>query len=270
MSGQQDAVPSLKPQLLQNFILTRPELFGHCSRASESREISVAELVGIRVGHLERSGVERTPDFRMAIAEVEAETEIVAMPREGGEIKPRNSRGVGDEEAVVNAAFVFVDDHPAFRGSREIGIFCEKTDISAGGVGNGRQAGVACSHETVHRVTPQGRGKFALACNALISWTVIRGDVLNVVVKPAFLDEIGIHRVGGIGHVPLDPDFRTFGKRWDEVPIVIRVVHLPGKTQLTQVGKTSGTLRFDFRFAQDGQKQGSQDGNGPYNGQEFN
>src|SRR5579864_5548985 len=92
-------------------------LFGYRRGVGEAGEVHVAGLLD--VVRVDRQGplVAEAPDFRVAIGKTEAVAEVVALLGDGGEIKPHVAAGVGDEEAVIDAALVFIEQHPHLGGA---------------------------------------------------------------------------------------------------------------------------------------------------------
>ncbi len=80
--------------------------------SGQASQINIAGLLSAGSSDLTCAGVAATPDLGMAIGKSKVVAEIMTMRGQGREIKPHPAGRVCNEESVVYAALVFIDDHP--------------------------------------------------------------------------------------------------------------------------------------------------------------
>ena len=65
----------------------------------------------------------------MAVGEVQAEAETVAMRRDSREVNPLIRSRVSHKKAVVDAALIFIEQDPGFGWPADVGVFGKEWNI---------------------------------------------------------------------------------------------------------------------------------------------
>src|ERR1051326_7003478 len=89
-------------------------LLGSSRSMSQPGEISIAGLLSLVYGKLEGAWVAMAPNLGMPVSKVKAVAEVVTVLGNCGEIDPHMASRIGEEEAVIDAAFIFVQQDPKF------------------------------------------------------------------------------------------------------------------------------------------------------------
>src|SRR5512143_6595 len=84
----------------------------HGAGTSEPLQVQVAGLLRAIGGYAQRARVFEAPMFGVTVCKIQPVIVIVPGGRDRREILPDPAVGVGDEEAVIDAAVVFIQQHP--------------------------------------------------------------------------------------------------------------------------------------------------------------
>src|SRR5438477_7766057 len=121
------------------------------------------------------------PNNGMAIGEVQGKAVAVPMGGDGWKINPQPRQGISLEEAIVDAALIFLQHHPQLGRPPNVRVLDKNREVVGAGKRR-RRAWRPGAHEAVHGITTH-RGKgFPLNRYAFIRGTMVKGGVRVVTV----------------------------------------------------------------------------------------